>query len=193
VQAILALRLHLYDRGVYRLVDAHFLFRVDVYSALLGLAGRIQEVPWLVASCRRVYNRRCALTMMASWLPNDRPGSPLDRFLHLIMPVTVLTIINVPSGVVSCARRCSKCCARIMCARRAPRGWSSGLVINKHALRNALDPLHHRAGAEIPWPFCRCDLDRNGFAWPGMGRLFFDALQRRTTTLRWRSSTSRRF
>ena len=32
---------------------------------------------------------------IASWLPMIQPGTPLDQFLHLMMPVAVLTFFNM--------------------------------------------------------------------------------------------------
>ena len=99
-------------------------------------------------------------------------------FLHLIMPVTVLTIISVSfysrflrSSMLEVLRQDYVRTARA-------KGLREQLVINKHALRNALIPFITVVVLTIPGLFAGAILTETVFAWPGMGRLFNDALQR---------------
>ncbi len=115
---------------------------------------------------------------IASWLPSIQPGSFVDLFLHLVMPVTVLTIINVSfwsrflrSSMLEVLRQDYVRTARA-------KGLRERLVINKHALRNALIPFITVLVLTIPGLFAGAILTETVFAWPGMGRLFNDALQR---------------
>jgi peptide/nickel transport system permease protein len=146
-----------------------------IFSVLPSLAqGRF---PWLLAlppglqQAVRPYE-------ITSWLPKITPGSPADLFLHLIMPVTVLTIINVSfwsrflrSSMLEVLRQDYVRTARA-------KGLREQLVINKHALRNALIPFITVLVLTIPGLFAGAILTETVFAWPGMGRLFNDALQR---------------
>ena len=52
------------------------------------------------------------------------------------------------------------------------------MVINKHALRNALIPFVTIVVFAIPGAFGGAVATETIFNWPGMGRLFFDALGR---------------
>ncbi len=146
-----------------------------VFSVLPSLAQ--ERFPWLIAlppglqQAVRPYE-------IASWLPKIAPGSPFDLFLHLIMPVTVLTIINVSlwsrflrSSMLEVLRQDYVRTARA-------KGLRENLVINKHALRNALIPFITIVVLTIPGLFAGAILTETVFAWPGMGRLFNDALQR---------------
>jgi peptide/nickel transport system permease protein len=45
-----------------------------------------------------------------------------------------------------------------------------------HALRNALIPLVTVVGIDVPLYLTGAVLTETVFSWPGMGRLFFDAL-----------------
>jgi peptide/nickel transport system permease protein len=49
----------------------------------------------------------------------------------------------------------------------------------KHALRNALIPLVTVSGLDIPHLFTGAVVTETIFAWPGMGRLFYDSLEAR--------------
>jgi len=146
-----------------------------IFSVLPSLGQ--ERFPWLVAlppglqQAVRPYE-------ITSWLPKITPGSPFDLFLHLIMPVTVLTIINVSlwsrflrSSMLEVLRQDYVRTARA-------KGLRETLVINKHALRNALIPFITIVVLTIPGLFAGAILTETVFAWPGMGRLFNDALQR---------------
>jgi peptide/nickel transport system permease protein len=146
-----------------------------LFSVLPSLAQ--EQFPWLLAlppglqKAVRPYE-------ITSWLPKITPGSPVDLILHLIMPVTVLTIINVSfwsrflrSSMLEVLRQDYVRTARA-------KGLAERLVINKHALRNALIPFITVLVLTIPGLFAGAILTETVFAWPGMGRLFNDALQR---------------
>jgi len=115
---------------------------------------------------------------VASWLPRVQPGTPLDRFLHLLMPLTVLTFFNmavwsryVRSSMLEVMRQDYVRTARA-------KGLVEKTVIVKHALRNALIPFVTIAVLAIPGLFAGAVITETVFAWPGMGRLYFDALTR---------------
>jgi peptide/nickel transport system permease protein len=116
--------------------------------------------------------------VVASWLPRVQPGTPIDRALHLFMPVTVLTFFYmatwsrfVRSSMLEVMRQDYVRTARA-------KGLVEKTVIVKHALRNALIPFVTVAVLTIPGIFAGAIITETVFAWPGMGRLYFDALTR---------------
>lgn len=115
---------------------------------------------------------------VASWLPRIQPGTPIDRVLHLFMPVTVLTFFYmatwsrfVRSSMLEVMRQDYVRTARA-------KGLVEKTVIVKHALRNALIPFVTIAVLTIPSFFAGAIITETVFAWPGMGRLYYDALTR---------------
>lgn len=113
---------------------------------------------------------------VASWLPRTDPGSIADRLLHLIMPVTVLTLFNtatwsrfVRSSMLEVLRQDYVRTARA-------KGLIERIVITKHALRNALIPFVTILVLQIPGVFSGAILTETVFAWPGMGYLYVNAL-----------------
>lgn len=115
---------------------------------------------------------------VASWLPRVRPGTGIDRFLHLLMPVSVLTFYTmatwsrfVRSSMLEVMRQDYVRTARA-------KGLYERVVIMKHALRNALIPFVTVAVLTIPGFFAGAIITETVFAWPGMGRLYYDALTR---------------
>jgi peptide/nickel transport system permease protein len=55
------------------------------------------------------------------------------------------------------------------------KGLSEKLVMTRHALRNALIPIVTLVGLDLPYLFGGAIFTETIFAWPGIGRLFFDA------------------
>ncbi len=115
---------------------------------------------------------------IASWLPTIQPSSFADQLLHLIMPVAVLTLANmapwsrfVRSSMLEVLRQDYVRTARA-------KGLFERAVILKHALRNALIPFVTIVVLSIPSLFAGAIITETVFAWPGMGRLYYDALSR---------------
>ncbi len=115
---------------------------------------------------------------IAPWLPTVQPGSLADRLLHLAMPLTVLTLFNtatwsrfVRSSMLEVLRQDYVRTARA-------KGLVERVVIMKHALRNALIPFVTILVLQIPGIFAGAIITETVFAWPGMGRLYVDALNR---------------
>jgi peptide/nickel transport system permease protein len=57
------------------------------------------------------------------------------------------------------------------------KGLIERFVVMRHALRNALIPVITLIGLEIPILFGGAIITETIFSWPGMGRLFIDAIQ----------------
>jgi peptide/nickel transport system permease protein len=101
-----------------------------------------------------------------------------DQALRMIMPVTVLTMIGI-SGWSRFVRSSMLEVMRQDYVRTArAKGLLERAVIMKHALRNALIPFITLVVFELPAIFGGAILTETIFNWPGMGRLYFDALGR---------------
>jgi peptide/nickel transport system permease protein len=105
-------------------------------------------------------------------------GSFLDAILHLVMPVSVLVLFNV-AGWSRFVRTSMLEVLRQDYVRTArAKGLLERVVIAKHALRNALIPFITIVVFSIPGAFGGAIITETVFNWPGMGRLYFDALGR---------------
>jgi peptide/nickel transport system permease protein len=107
--------------------------------------------------------------------PAGLPGLP-DRLAHLALPVACLTYGTlafvarlVRSGVAE-ARS-----SDFVLAARA-RGASRSRAIWGHALPNALLPVITLAGLLVPALLSGSVIVERIFAWPGLGRLYFDSI-----------------
>ena len=110
------------------------------------------------------------------WFGTVTAESTLDRALHLILPVVVLTIVSV-AGWSRYVRASMLEVLRQDYVRTArAKGLIERVVINKHALRNALIPFVTLVVFTLPAMFGGAIITETIFSWPGMGRLYFLAL-----------------
>jgi peptide/nickel transport system permease protein len=121
------------------------------------------------------------------WLPSSgmmgfsygRPPDPFDIARHLVLPLSVLVLHSLPTygritreSVIEAAQDDSIVTARAI-------GYSESVVFRRFALRNALLPVVTVAGLSLSSLFAGALLVETVFAWPGMGRLMYDAVSQR--------------
>jgi peptide/nickel transport system permease protein len=104
-------------------------------------------------------------------------GSLADHLWHLTLPVAVLTFVSltawsrfVRSSMLEVLRQDYVRTARA-------KGLTEPVVITKHALRNALIPFVTLLAGLLPALFGGAIITETVFSWPGIGRLYIDALR----------------
>jgi peptide/nickel transport system permease protein len=104
------------------------------------------------------------------------PGSLVDRLVHILMPATVLSLLYM-AGWSRFMRTSMLEVLRMDYVRTArAKGLRERVVIARHAARNALIPLITVIAFQLPGVFGGAILTETIFSYPGMGRLYFDAL-----------------
>ncbi len=104
------------------------------------------------------------------------PGSFVDRIVHILMPAMVLSLLYMASWS-RFMRTAMLEVLRMDYVRTArAKGLMERFVILKHAARNALIPLITIVVFQIPNIFGGAILTETIFRYPGMGRLYFNAL-----------------
>lgn len=116
------------------------------------------------------------------WLPSGgmyelgEEGNPLDLIPHLILPVMVLALVITAIW----SRYTRSAFLEVMHQDYMRTAKAKGLRprerLLRHALPNALKPLIALLGIELPALFSGALVTETIFGWPGMGRLFVDAL-----------------
>lgn len=100
----------------------------------------------------------------------------LDILHHLVLPATNLGIIYM--GLVARLARAEMADVLtmdfVMTARS--KGLSESAVLVRHVLRNALAPVVTMTGVLVGMAFAGAIFTETVFAWPGLGRLLYDAL-----------------
>ena len=148
---------------------------LDAAANLLSFAGISVPPFWLALMLILVF----AVTL--GWLPAGGiatigDGGFSDRARHLVLPVSVLTLASLGgilrymrAGMIEALRQ-----DYIRTARAKGAGWAR--VLWGHALRNALVPVITVVALSFGSLFSGALITETMFAYPGMGKLIYDAI-----------------
>jgi peptide/nickel transport system permease protein len=99
-----------------------------------------------------------------------------DRLQHLVLPSLVLSLLSI--ALFSRFMRSSllEVLGADYMRTAAAKGLSFPTVLFKHGLKNALIPVVTVVALSLPALIAGAIITETIFAWPGMGRLFYNAL-----------------
>lgn len=150
----------------------------DYIATFLSFFGMSMPVFWFGLMLQLFFG------LKLGWLPTAGMQDPFlgfdlwDRVSHLILPTIVLSLATMAqysrfmrSSMLEVVRQDYVRTAR-------SKGLAERVVINKHALKNALIPVVTVVAIGIPFQFSGAVVTETIFAWPGMGRLYFESLGR---------------
>ena len=152
-----------YSKGDYIVVTASF----------LG-----SSIPGFFLSLLLVY----IFTMKLGLLPSDgmitlgTSGGAADVAVHMIMPVLVLSVSMAGTNIRYIRSAMLEILQKDYLRTARAKGIGERLVINRHALRNALVPIVTVIGMQIPVLFGGAVIVEQLFSWPGLGLLTMSAI-----------------
>ena len=104
------------------------------------------------------------------------PDTLLDRVLHLIMPTIVLSLLYMAAWSRYTRTSMLEVLRQDYVRTARSKGLKEGIVIAKHAFRNALIPIITIVALQLPSLFTGAIMTETVFAYPGMGRLYYNAM-----------------
>jgi peptide/nickel transport system permease protein len=123
--------------------------------------------------------------MRLGWFPAggfSTPGEPAsigDRLHHLILPATIISL-NYVASTMRYTRSAMLDVLGMDYVRTArAKGLFEAVVVQRHALRNALLPVVTIIGTYLPALLGGAVFIESIFSWPGMGRLYLDGVESR--------------
>jgi peptide/nickel transport system permease protein len=166
--------------GIYQATRANRL--PDVVLANVTLFIYSLPTFWLALLLLLLFGEKLA------WFPVGGASDPIfcpvvdslycvaDRLWHLVLPAATLGLVGA-AGTARFQRAAMLDVANHEYIRTArAKGLPERRVILRHQLRNALLSFITRFGLAIPFLLTGAVLIETIFAWPGMGRLAFDAI-----------------
>ncbi len=99
-----------------------------------------------------------------------------DRILHLILPTAVLSLVYIATWSRFTRSSMLEVVRTDYMRTAAAKGLDKLTIILRHGLKNALIPVVTIIALSLPGLFAGAVVTETIFAWPGMGRLFFNAL-----------------
>ncbi|TAM85560.1 ABC transporter permease [bacterium] len=99
-----------------------------------------------------------------------------DRIVHLILPTLVLSLAFIATWSRFTRSSMLEVIKTDYMRTAAAKGLAPAVVILKHGLKNAVIPVVTIIALSLPGLVGGAIITETIFAWPGMGRLFFNAL-----------------
>lgn len=166
--------------GIYSAIKRNSIF--DYVSTVTSVAGVSIPNFWLALMLILFFAVRLR------WLPSGGTqdignGSLLDQFRHILMPAFALAIVQLAGWTRYIRAQMLEVIRQDYIRTARAKGLREGLVIYRHAFRNALLPLVTLFGLSIPQFFSGALIIETIFSWPGIGRLTFDAAVSRDYTM----------
>jgi peptide/nickel transport system permease protein len=166
--------------GIFSAIKQYSVF--DFLATTFSFAGQAIPEFWLGL---------LLILIFYAWLKNPLTGEPLlppggmysiesgfslaDRISHLVLPV----LTGALGWIAWYSRFLRSSLLEILplnfLRSARARGLSERRVIYKHALSNAMIPIVTLLALDLPYIFTGAVLIETIFAWPGMGRLYYQA------------------
>ncbi len=163
--------------GIYSATHKYSFF--DYLSTFGSFVAWSAPVFWVGFMGQLVFSVNLHLLPTAGLYTEGAAWSLGDFLKHLLMPALVLGLGSIASWSRYIRGSMLEILGQNYIRTATAKGLVRRVVINKHAVRNALIPLVTLVALDVPTFFTGALLVEVVFSWPGMGRLFFDALNAR--------------
>lgn len=110
-------------------------------------------------------------------------GDFMDRVKHLILPVAALSLVQIGGWAVFFRSSMLETLSQEYIRTARSKGLQERSILYLHAFKNAFLPLITIVGLALPGLLGGALFIETIFAWPGMGRLTYEAVGRRDYTM----------
>ncbi len=115
---------------------------------------------------------------------DPRQDETLQQLIaHMVMPVFCLVAIQVAGYTRFIRSSMLEVMNQDYVRTARAKGLSENRIVVTHALKNAAMPLITLMGLDVPFLLAGAVVTERIFAWPGMGRLFLESLDRSDFTV----------
>ncbi len=159
--------------GVYAALHPHS--RADHAINLLCFAGISIPVFWLALMLIIVFSVMLG-ALPASGISTVGQESVLDTAKHLVLPTLTLTIFSVGHYTRYMRAAMMETLRQDFIRTARAKGAGKARVVLRHALRNALIPVVTIIALSFGTLFSGALITETMFAYPGMGKMIFDAI-----------------
>ncbi|MCY9515794.1 ABC transporter permease [Paenibacillus apiarius] len=156
----------------------------DQTASFISYLGFAMPTFWFGILLQELFALELDLLPLSDMYTMGREGEIGDLFMHLILPVTVLTLGFLASYVKYSRSSMLEVLNQDYIRTARAKGMKEKRVIYRHALRNAMIPIVTILGSDLAILVSGAAITENVFNWPGMGRLFVEmALAREYSVL----------
>lgn len=156
----------------------------DQTASFISYVGFAMPSFWFGILLQELFALKLNLLPLSDMWSMGKEGNLGDLFLHMVLPVSVLTLGFLAFYVKYSRTSMLEVLDQDYVRTARAKGVPERRVIFRHALRNALIPIITVIGMDLPVLVGGAALTESVFNWPGMGRLFVDmALAREYSVL----------
>lgn len=163
--------------GIISAVRQYSLF--DHVATTIAFVGQSIPVYWLGLILILIFYGKLQLFPPGGMATLGESFSLLDRLWHLVLPVTMLSL----SWIAWYSRYLRSSMLEVLhqdyLRTARAKGLREHVILMRHAFKSAAIPLVTLMALDIPALFSGALFTEVIFSWPGMGRLFYDAAERR--------------
>jgi len=160
---------------------------VDIATSVVAVVTFSIPVFWLglmMILAFAITNRWFPVSGMRSILgPREGWGYVVDVARHLVLPATTLALVWLGQYVRLARTSVLQVLSEDFITTARAAGFSERAILIRHALRNALLPIVSVIGLQVGLLLGGAVLTETVFAWPGIGRVVYEALLARDTPL----------
>lgn len=122
-----------------------------------------------------------AMGMVSVGGPREGLGRMLDIGMHMVLPVLALMTVSLGQYIRLARTSVAEVMGESYITTARAIGFSQTRILTHYALRNALLPVVTVLGLQLGLVLTGAVLTETVFAWPGLGRLIYDAILARDT------------
>jgi peptide/nickel transport system permease protein len=134
---------------------------------------------WFGLMMQLIFAVHLGLLPVGGMYSDFAPPSFGELLRHIVMPALVLGLGSIASWSRYLRSGIVEELGQDYVRTALAKGLSFRTVVNRHVLRNGLIPVVTLMGLDLPAFFGGAVITESVFAWPGMGRLFLEALNNR--------------
>jgi len=150
--------------------------RFDHTINLLCFAGISVPVFWLALMLMMVFSVRLGWLPAGGITSAGGDGGLLDRLVHLILPVTTLTLFSIGHYTRFMRAAMIETLRQDFIRTAQAKGVPWRRIVWRHALRNALIPVVTILALSFGNLFTGALVTETMFAYPGMGKMIYDSI-----------------
>ncbi len=169
----------------YSLIDyfvttfAFFGFSMPVFwlALMLQMMFSVHGIHW------QAFGYALDFSLPSAGMTSTEGGGLGDRIMHLVLPVVTLSLLQLANWSRFTRASMQEVLHTEYMRTAAAKGLPFMRILFKHGLKNALMPVVTITALAMPGLFSGAIVTESIFAWPGMGRLFYTALQQQDFAL----------
>ncbi|CAM3701124.1 ABC transporter permease [Cohnella lubricantis] len=151
----------------------------DQTASFISYIGFAMPSFWFGIILQEIFALKLGWLPLSDMYKLGNEGDIGDLLLHLIMPVSVLSLGFLASYMKYARSSMLEVLDQDYIRTARAKGLKERRVVFRHALRNALIPIITILGLDLPILVSGAALTERVFNWPGMGRLFVESAGQR--------------